>query len=324
MQAIQVDGVGGPDVLEFVEVDAPRPGRGEVLVRLEAAGVNFIDVYHRSGNYPLDVPFTPGVEGAGVVEEVGDDVAGFAPGDRVAYAMQRGSYAEQAVVPANMLVAVPDTVSNEQAAATMLQGMTAHYLSHSTYPLDGDDTALVYAAAGGVGHLLTQIATMRGARVLATASTPDKADLARGDGADEVILYRDEDLVARVEELTDGRGVDVAYDSVGRDTFGASLDCLRPRGVLALYGQSSGPVEPLDPQVLNRKGSLFLTRPSLGHYVAERSELEWRARDLFTWIAAGELAVRVDRTFPLADAAAAHTYLEAGRTTGKVLLTMAP
>lgn len=324
MQAIQVDGVGGPDVLEFVEVDAPRPGRGEVLVRLEAAGVNFIDVYHRSGNYPLDVPFTPGVEGAGVVEEVGDDVDGFAPGDRVAYAMQRGSYAEQAVVPANMLVAVPDTVSNEQAAATMLQGMTAHYLSHSTYPLDGDDTALVYAAAGGVGHLLTQIATMRGARVLATASTPDKADLARGDGADEVILYRDEDLVARVEELTDGRGVDVAYDSVGRDTFGASLDCLRPRGVLALYGQSSGPVEPLDPQVLNRKGSLFLTRPSLGHYVAERSELEWRARDLFTWIAAGELAVRVDRTFPLADAAAAHTYLEAGRTTGKVLLTMAP
>lgn len=324
MQAIQVDGVGGPDVLEFVEVDAPRPGRGEVLVRLEAAGVNFIDVYHRSGNYPLDVPFTPGVEGAGVVEEVGDDVDGFAPGDRVAYAMQRGSYAEQAVVPANMLVAVPDTVSNEQAAATMLQGMTAHYLSHSTYPLDGDDTALVYAAAGGVGHLLTQIATMRGARVLATASTPEKADLARGDGADEVILYRDEDLVARVEELTDGRGVDVAYDSVGRDTFGASLDCLRPRGVLALYGQSSGPVEPLDPQVLNRKGSLFLTRPSLGHYVAERSELEWRARDLFTWIAAGELAVRVDRTFPLADAAAAHTYLEAGRTTGKVLLTMAP
>lgn len=320
MRAIRVAEPGPPEALQLQDVDRPEPGSGEVLVRLDAAGVNFIDVYHRSGQYPLDPPFTPGVEGAGTVAAVGAGVDALSEGDRVAYAMQSGSYAEEVVVPAAQLVRLPDGVTTEQAAAVMLQGMTAHYLAHTTFPLADDATALVYAAAGGVGHLLVQLAKRRGARVLATASTEDKAALARADGADDVILYRDEDLVARVRELTDGRGVDVVYDSVGRDTFVASLDCLRPRGLLALYGQSSGAVEPLDPQVLAQKGSLFLTRPSLAHYVAERSELDARAGDLFAWIAAGELDVRIDRTYPLADAAAAHTYLEEGRTTGKVLL----
>ncbi|MDX1658760.1 MAG: quinone oxidoreductase [Nitriliruptorales bacterium] len=320
MRAVQVQEPGGPEVLEVHEVADPEPDTGEVLVEVAAAGINFIDVYHRTGTYDRDLPFVPGLEGAGTVRAVGDEVSGVSDGDRVAWGQHAGSYAEQVAVPADAVIRLPDDVSDEVGAAMMLQGMTAHYLATSTFRLDAQSTALVYAAAGGVGHLLTQIARREGARVIATASTEEKAELARNDGADDVILYRDEDVVERVRELTGGRGVDVVYDSVGADTFTDSLDCLRPRGVLVLYGQSSGAVEPLDPQVLNRKGSLFLTRPSLGHYVANRSEFEDRANDLLTWIGAGQLDVRIDRTFPLAEAAEAHRHIESGSTRGKVLL----
>jgi NADPH:quinone reductase len=261
------------------------------------------------------------VEGAGTVDLVGDGVDDVAAGDRVGWTGVLGSYAEQAVVPADSLVHVPDGISAEAAAAVLLQGMTAHYLSHTTYPLSDGETCLVLAAAGGVGHLLVQLAAARGARVLATVSTDEKERLAREDGADEVIRYTETDLVDAVAELTDGDGVDVVYDSVGRDTFAASLDCLRPRGYLVLYGQSSGAVEPLDPQVLNQKGSLFLTRPTLGHYVARPEELRWRSGDLFDALAAGTLRARIDRSFDLDDAAEAHRHIEGRRTTGKVLLS---
>jgi NADPH:quinone reductase len=320
MRAVRVHDNGGPDVLRVDEIDVPEPGPGEVRVRIDAAGLNFIDTYHREGLYPLDLPATLGVDAAGTVDAVGDGVRDVAPGDRVAYAGQRGAYAEYAVVPADAVVPVPDGLDLQAAAAVLLQGMTAHYLSHTTYPLDEGDTCLVYAAAGGVGHLLVQFAKQRGARVLATVSTGEKEDLARQDGADEVIRYRDVDLVTTVRELTDGHGVDVVYDSVGADTFDQSLDCLRPRGYLVLYGQSSGPVDPVDPQTLNQKGSLFLTRPTLAHYTARREELLWRADDLLGGIASGELSHRIDRSFPLDEAAEAHRYIEAGRTRGKVLL----
>jgi NADPH2:quinone reductase len=319
MRAIQAHQTGGPEVLREEEVPTPQPGPGEARVRIAAAGVNFIDTYHRTGAYPLDIPFALGVEAAGVVDAVGGDVE-LRAGDRVAYALERGSYAEHAVVPADRLVPVPGGIELEQAAAVMLQGMTAHYLSHSTWPLASGDTALVLAAAGGVGHLLVQLAKRRGARVLATTSTEEKADLARRAGADEVILYTRTAIDQEVRRLTGGAGVDVAYDSVGKTTFDQSLASLRPRGMLVLYGQSSGPVGPLDPQVLNQQGSLFLTRPSLVHYAADRGELLQRAEDLFGWMAAGELEVRVDRTWPLAEAAEAHQYLEAGETKGKLLL----
>jgi NADPH2:quinone reductase len=289
-------------------------------VRIVAAGLNFIDIYQRSGQYRLSLPLTLGLEAAGIVDAVGPGVTDLQPGDRVAYAMQQGAYAQFAVVPAWKLVPVPEAIELTVAAATMLQGMTAHYLASSTFPLQPGQTALVLAAAGGVGLLLTQIAKRRGARVIGAVSTAAKAELARRAGADEVILYTEADLEAEVKRLTGGRGVDVVYDSVGRDTFEKSLNCLRPRGLLALYGQSSGAVPPFDPQVLNAKGSLFLTRPSLGHYVATRAELLERANDLFAWIAAGELEVRIDRTFPLAEAAAAHVALASRQTTGKVLL----
>ncbi|MGH8905227.1 MAG: quinone oxidoreductase family protein [Egibacteraceae bacterium] len=318
MKAIRVEKTGGPEALGLRDVPVPDPGPGQVRVRVEAAGLNFIDVYHRKGQYPLDLPMTPGMEAAGVVDAVGPDVGGIAEGDRVAYAMQLGAYAEQAVVPAARVVRVPDGIDLRVAAAVMLQGMTAHYLSHSTVRLEEGMTALVHAASGGVGHLLVQIARRLGARVLATTSTDEKERLARRAGADEVIRYLD--LVEAVERLTDGSGVDVVYDSVGRDTFDRGLDCLRPRGWMVLYGASSGPVPPLDPQVLNHKGSLYLTRPNLAHYIASPEELAWRAGDLFAWIAAGELDVRIDRTWPLADAADAHRYIEAGQTRGKVLL----
>ncbi|MDT8306745.1 MAG: quinone oxidoreductase [Anaerolineae bacterium] len=320
MQAVRVHEYGGPEVLRLEAVPLPEPGAGQVRVRLAAIGLNFIDVYHRMGAYPSELPITPGREGAGVVEAVGDGVSGVQVGERVAFAMVPGTYAEQVVVDAAQLVAVPEGVSSEQAAGVMLQGMTAHYLVTSTYPLQDGESCLVHAAAGGVGHLLVQLAKMRGARVIGTASTAEKVALARAAGADEMIRYTEVDFQEETMRLTEGRGVDVVYESVGKDTFMQSMRSLRPRGFLVLYGQSSGAVEPLDPQLLNRYGSLFLTRPSLGHYIATREELLWRAGELFDLLAAGQLEVRIDRTFPLAEAAEAHRYLEGRQTKGKVLL----
>jgi NADPH2:quinone reductase len=320
MNAIRVHQFGDPEVLRYEEAPLPEPGAGEARVKIEAAGVNFIDIYHRTGKYPGQLPITLGTEGAGMVDAVGSGVSDVKPGDRVAYAMQQGAYAEYAVVPASKLVLIPDNVDTREAAAVMLQGMTAHYLCYSTYPLQPGETALIHAAAGGVGLLLVQVAKRRGARVLGTVSTEEKARLAREMGADEVILYTQADFEAETRRLTAGQGVDVVYDSVGKTTFDKSLNCLKPRGYLVLFGQSSGPVPPLDPQVLNAKGSLFLTRPTLGHYMANRKELLERAGDLFEWMASGELHVRIDQTFPLAEAAEAHRYLEARKTKGKLLL----
>ncbi|OUN01521.1 MAG: NADPH:quinone reductase [Firmicutes bacterium ZCTH02-B6] len=320
MQAIRVQRPGGPEVLELAEVPLPEPGPGQVRIKVEAAGVNFIDVYHRSGLYSLPLPFTPGSEAAGLVDAVGPGTEGLAPGDRVAHAMQLGSYAQYQVVPADALVKVPEDVSLEDAAAAMLQGMTAHYLATSTFPLGPGHRVLIHAAAGGVGQLLVQVAKLRGATVFGTVSTEEKAHLAREAGADEVILYTETDFEAEVRRLTDGRGVDVVYDSVGRTTFEASLRCLRPRGMLVLFGQSSGPVQAFDPQLLNKYGSLFLTRPSLGHYIADAQELAARAGELFSWIRSGKLRLRIDRTLPLARAAEAHRLLESRATAGKLLL----
>lgn len=320
MQAIVVDAPGGPEALVVREVPVPEPGPGEVRVKVEAAGVNFIDVYHRSGLYAVAAPFTPGMEGAGVVDAVGPGVEAPKVGERVAYAMQRGSYAQYHVVPADKVVAVPDDVSTRDAAALMLQGMTAHYLACSTFPLKPGHRALVHAAAGGVGLLLVQIAKLRGATVYGTVSTEEKARLAREAGADEVILYTEADFEQEVARLTDGEGVDVVYDSVGRATFEASMRSLKLRGYLVLYGQSSGPVEPFDAQLLNQHGSLFLTRPSLGHYAATRDELQQRADDVFAWVREGRLRLRIDRELPLADAAEAHRLLESRATAGKLLL----
>ncbi len=320
MRAIRVHRFGGPEVLSYEEVPIPEPGPGEARVKIEAVGVNFIDIYHRTGQYRGLLPITLGVEAAGVVDTVGPEVSEVRPGDRVAYATQQGSYAEYAVVPAWKLVPLPEGLDSRQAAAVMLQGMTAHYLTHSTYPLRPGDTALVHAAAGGVGLLLVQMAKRRGARVIGTVSTEEKARLARQVGADEVILYTQADFEAETKRLTEGKGVNVVYDSVGKATFDQSLNCLKPRGMIVLFGQSSGAVPPLDPQVLNIKGSLFLTRPLLAHYIADRAELLWRANDLFKWMAAGELSVRIDRTFPLAEAAAAQRALASRQTMGKLLL----
>jgi NADPH2:quinone reductase len=322
MKAIQVQTPGGPESLQLVEVARPEVGPKQVLVRIGASGVNFIDVYFRTGLYKADAPIAIGSEGAGMVESVGKDVAEFAPGDRVAYAMVRGSYAEYALVPASMLVKIPAHVDFHTAAAAMLQGMTAHYLTHSTYPLKAGESCLVHAAAGGAGGLVVQMAKMRGARVLGTVSTEDKARIARQAGADETILYTQQEFDVEVKRLTEGRGVDVVYDSVGKTTFDKSLNSLRPRGTLALFGQSSGPVPPFDPGVLNGKGSLFLTRPSLAHYVQTREELLWRASDVLKWIDSGQLKLRVDRTYPLADAALAHRDLESRKTSGKLVLTV--
>jgi NADPH2:quinone reductase len=324
MRAIQVTTHGGPEVLVYTEVPTPEPGPGEVRIAVEAAGVNFIDVYKRTGAYQVPLPFIPGEEAAGYIDAVGPDVSDFKEGDRVAYTQQIGAYAGYAVVPAAKVVPVPDGVETTTAAAVMLQGMTAHYLTHSTYRIQPGDQALVHAAAGGLGLLLCQMAKRLGAYVIGTVSTEEKARLAREAGADEVILYTEQDFVAETRRLTGGRGVHVVYDTVGKTTFEGSLDSLRPRGYLALAGQSSGAVAPVNPQVLNAKGSLFLTRPTLGHYVADRAELLWRAGDLFNWIRAGELKVRVDRKFPLAEAGGAHRELEARRTSGKLLLIPVP
>jgi len=320
LKAILVNSCGGPERLELLEVPVPTPGPGQALVRIEASGVNFIDIYFRTGLYKADPPIALGMEAAGIVEAIGPGVTEAEPGDRVAYTMCRGSYAEYAVVPAWQLVKIPDPLDTRTAAATMLQGMTAHYLTHSTFPLAPGHAALVHAAAGGVGLLLVQLAKMRGTRVFATVSTEAKAALAREAGADEVMLYSREDFEPEVKRLTDGRGLDVVYDSVGAATFDRSLNCLRPRGMMVSYGQSSGAVPPFDPLILNHKGSLFLTRPSLGHYCANREELLWRAGDILGWIAAGRLQVRIHQAYPLADAAQAHRDLEGRLTSGKLLL----
>jgi NADPH:quinone reductase len=320
VKAIRVEEPGGPETLRLTEVPDPKPGEGEALVRIEAAGVNFIDVYHRTGAYPLSYPLTPGQEGAGTVVEVGAGVGEVAPGDRVAFASGPGAYAELAAVPAAKLVPLPQGVSSRQAAAVMLQGMTAHYLATSTYPLGPGHTCLVHAAAGGVGLLLCQIAKSRGARVFGTVSTDEKARAAREAGADQTIHYMTEDFVAEVRRLTGGMGVSVVYDGVGRATFEKSLDCLAVRGAMVLFGQSSGAVAPIDPQILNSKGSLYLTRPTLAHHTRTREELMIRAGEVLGRVAARTLTVRIFRELPLADAAQAHRLLESRGTIGKVLL----
>ena len=320
MFAIQVKEYGGAEQLQGVNLPMPTPGPGEARVKIGVAGVNFIDIYHRSGRYGGDLPFIPGVEGGGVVDAVGEGVTAAQPGDRVVYALTRGSYAEYAVVEEDNLVKVPAGVELEAAVTLMVQGLTAHYLAFDSYPLKAGDTALVHAAAGGVGLLLTQIAKLRGARVIGTVSTEEKAELARTAGADDIILYKEQNFVEETNQFTAGRGVNVIYDGVGQTTFLPGLDCLRPRGYMVLYGQASGDVAPFNPQILNAKGSLFLTRPSLGHYMQTREELQQRADDLFGWLAAGELTVRIDQTFPLAQAAEAHRYLEGRQSKGKLLL----
>lgn len=320
MKAVRVHNYGGPEVLTLEEIPVPEPKAGEARVKIEAIGVNYIDIYQRTGLYPLQTPFTLGTEGAGIVDAVGPNVTEVKKGERVGYASIPGSYAEYAIVPAARLVPIPSNIDARSAAALMLQGMTAHYLTHSTYPLKKGDTALLHAAAGGVGLLLIQIAKQLGATVIGTVSTEAKAKLAKEMGADYLILYTQTDFLAEVKKLTDGRGVNVVYDSVGQTTFDKSLDCLRPRGYLVLFGQSSGPVPPFDPGKLAAKGSLFLTRPSLPHYTLERSELLQRANDVFNWTATGRLKVKIDKTFPLAEAAGAHRQLEGRKTTGKVIL----
>ena len=322
MRSIQVKVPGGPENLQLADIPTPRPGRGQALVRIAASGVNFIDIYFRTGLYKADLPMAIGSEGAGTVEAVGESVTEVAPGDRVAYAMVRGSYAEYAVVPAAQLVKLPAHVDFHSAAAAMLQGMTAHYLTHSTFPLKAGDTCLVHAAAGGAGGLTVQMAKNIGARVLGTVSTAEKAQIARDAGADEIILYTEQEFDVEARRLTGGRGVDVVYDSVGKTTFEKSLNALRPRGTLALFGQSSGPVPAFDPALLNSKGSLFLTRPSLGHYLLTREELLWRAGEVLDAVDAGKLRLRIDRTYPLADAASAHRDLESRKTAGKLLLAI--
>ena len=320
MKAIRVHRTGGPEVLSLEDVPIPEPGPGQLLVRVEAAGVNYTDIYHRTGLYKVQFPFTPGREGAGVVERVGQGVTTARPGDRVVSESAVGTYAQYTIVSAERAVAVPEGVEVSLAAAAMLQGLTAHYLAYSTFPLKLGDTCLVHAAAGGVGLLLCQIASRIGARVIGTAGTEAKATLAREAGAAEVILYTEIDFVEETRRLTDGAGVQVVYDSVGRTTFLKGLDCLVPRGMMVLYGQSSGPVEPFDPQLLQQKGSLFVTRPTLAHYVASRSELLRRTQELMGWVKDGSLRVRINRRLPLAAAADAHAELEGRRTTGKVLL----
>jgi NADPH2:quinone reductase len=322
MKAIRVHSHGGAEVLVPGQLEKPSPGPGEALVKVEATGLNFVEVYYRTGLYKpaAGLPYTPGGEGAGTVEAVGSGVTSVRPGDRVASVNLAGSYAEWALAPADKLVVVPDKVTTKQAAAAMLQGMTAHYLAITITPLAPGDTCVVHAAAGGVGLLLCQIAKRRGARVIGTVSTAGKAALARAAGADDVILYMDEDFAARTMQLTEGKGVRVVYDSVGKTTFDKSVSVLAPRGMMALYGQSSGPVPPFDPAVLAQRGSLFLTRPSLFHYVANREELLARAGDVLGWVADGSLKVRIDREIPLENAAEAHRLLEERKTTGKVLL----
>jgi NADPH2:quinone reductase len=321
MQAIAIDAPGGPEVLKLHDLPVPEPKAGEALVRIEASGINFIDVYYRTGVYKApSFPLVIGQEAAGVVESLGEGVTTFAVGDRVAYAGVSGAYAQFAAVPAARLVHVPDGVSSQDAAALLLQGITAHYLVNSTFELKRGQTALVHAGAGGVGLLLTQLAKAKGATVLTTVSTAEKAELSKRAGADVAIDYTREDFAKVAREATGGKGVDVVYDSVGKTTWEKSIDSLRPRGYFVLFGGSSGQVPPIDPQLLNQKGGLFMTRPSIVWYAATREELDWRARELFAAVLDGTLSLRVEHTYPLADAAHAHEDLEARRTTGKLLL----
>ncbi len=320
MKAVYIEQTGGADVLRYGDFPKPGPGAGEALVKVVAAGVNFIDTYHRTGLYKLTLPAVLGSEGAGTVEAVGEGVTGWKPGDRVAWSMARGAYAEYAGVPIASLVRIPDGLDFQDAAAALLQGMTAHYLTHSTFFLKKEHTALVHAAAGGTGRLIVQMAKIHKARVIGTAGSAEKAEVARQAGADHVILYNDQDFVAETKRLTDGAGVDVVYDSVGEATFMKGLDCLRPRGMMVSFGNSSGAVPPIQPLLLSQKGSLFLTRPSLGNYIATREELDWRAGDVFRWIVEKKLTLRLDHIYPLAEAAQAHRDLEGRKTTGKLVL----
>jgi NADPH:quinone reductase len=320
MKAIQIKQTGGPDVMELVDLPVPQPKPHEAVVKIAAAGVNFIDVYNREGRYKAALPVVLGQEAAGTVSAVGSDVSTVKVGDRVAYTSVLGAYAEYAAVPADRLVKIPSGVDERQAAAAMLQGMTAHYLSHDTYPLKKGETALIHAAAGGVGLLLVQMAHNIGARVIGTVSTDAKAALARDAGADEIILYTKSDFEAETKRITGGKGVDVVYDSVAKTTFDKGLNVLRPRGMMVLFGGSSGPVAPLDPLVLTQKGSLFLTRPSLANYIATSEELQQRAGAVFGMIRDGKLKLRIEHTYPLADAQRAHRDLEGRKTTGKLLL----
>ena len=320
MRAIQIHQTGGPEQLQVVDVPIPEPAAGQVRIKVAAAGVNFIDIYHRTGLYPQPLPFTPGLEVAGTVDAVGEGVTEWAIGDRVGCTTAIGGYAEYALAAADKLVRIPDNVDLETAAAVLLQGMTAHYLTLSTFPLKAGDTCLVHAAAGGVGLLLIQIAKRLGARVIGTVSSDEKAALARAAGADEVVIYTRESFVERVRAFTNGRGVDVVYDSVGASTLEGSLDSLRPRGMFVTFGNASGPLPPISPLMLSSKGSLFMTRPTLFHYIATPEELRWRANDLFTWIGAGELQVRIYRRYPLHEAAEAQIALASRVTTGKLLL----
>jgi NADPH2:quinone reductase len=320
MKAVFVTDPGGVDKLRYADLPMPKPGPGEALVKIHAAGVNFIDIYYRTGLYKAEPPVVLGLEGAGVVEQAGEGVTGVAAGDRVAYAMARGSYAEYAVVPAWQLVKVPDDLSLEVAAGAMLQGMTAHYLTHSTYPLKSGDTALIHAAAGGAGQWTVAAAKLRGARVIGTVSTKEKAEVARQAGCDEVILYTEQDFEVEVKRLTGGKGVDVVYDSVGKATWERSLNSLKPRGIMVSFGNASGPVDPIQPLILGQKGSLYLTRPSLGNYTATREELLWRANDVFGWLRDGRLKLQIYARYPLSEAGRAQEELASRKTTGKLLL----
>jgi NADPH2:quinone reductase len=320
MKAIRVHAPGAAEAMKFEDVPEPQPKAGEAVVKVDAAGLNYIDVYQRSGLYKLEMPLTLGLEAGGTVTATGPGVTEVKVGDKVAYTGVPGAYAQYAAVPAARLVVLPQGVSTKQGAAIMLQGITAHYLACSTYPLKKGDACLVHAAAGGVGLILCQIARLRGAKVIGTVSTEEKAKLAREAGADETILYTKQDFAAEVKRITGGKGLQVVYDSVGKDTWEGSLNCLAPRGLIALYGQSSGPIGQIDPQILNTKGSLFLTRPSLNVYIATREELQQRAADLFGWVRDGKLKLRMEFEFPLKDAAEAHRALEGRKTTGKVLL----
>jgi NADPH2:quinone reductase len=320
MKAVQVQKTGGPEVLTLVDIPAPTPKPNDVLVKISAAGVNFIDVYFREGRYPAALPFVCGQEASGVVSEIGADVKSFKPGDRVAYTGITGAYAEYAVVPADRLVHLPVGITDQQAASAMLQGMTAHYLAHDTYPLKKGETALIHAAAGGVGLLLVQMAKNIGARVIATTSTEEKARLAREAGADDVILYSRDDFEIETKRLTEGKGVHVVYDGVGKTTFDKDLNVLRPRGFLVLFGGSSGAVPPFDLTRLSHKGSLYVTRPTLASYITTHEELQQRATSVLNMIATGAIKLRIEHLYPLRDAAQAHRDLEARKTTGKLLL----
>jgi NADPH2:quinone reductase len=320
MKAIRVHETGGTEKLVYEDISVPSPDPGQALVKIHSIGLNFIDVYFRSGLYRSPLPFVPGMEAAGEIDAIGKGVTGLKPADRVAYAGTIGAYAEYALVPAEKLIPIPDGMDSETAAAAMLQGMTAHYLAYSSFPLRKGETILLHAAAGGVGLLLIQIARRIGVRVIGTVSSEKKAELARNAGADHVILYTQSDFEQEVKAITSGKGVDAVFDSVGQATFEKSLNCLKRRGMMILFGQSSGPVPPMDPAILNPKGSLYLTRPGLGHYTATRDELLWRAGDVLDWILDGSLKIRIDRTYPLKDAAQAHQDLEGRQTKGKVLL----